>query len=101
MKKIPAEWMKTIFVEIPKNNGTIKCEKHRTIALIPHAMKIMSKVIYNRISAGFFEQLDTLQYGFRPKVGTVESIALLKTILANRINTKQDIFIFHRFRESL
>ena len=41
-----------IFVEISKKNGTIKCEEHRTIALIPHAMEIPSKVIYNRISAG-------------------------------------------------
>jgi len=34
-----------------------------------------------------------MQYGFRPKVGTIESITTLKTILANRFNSKQDTYI--------
>ena len=39
------------------------------------------------------EQLNPMQYGFRPKVGTIESITAFKTILANRINSKQDTYI--------
>ena len=34
-----------------------------------------------------------MQYDFRPKVGTTESITALKTILVNRINSKQGIYI--------
>ncbi|KAG1664955.1 Retrovirus-related Pol polyprotein from type-1 retrotransposable element R2 [Nymphon striatum] len=34
-----------------------------------------------------------MQYGFRPKVGTIESIISLKTILANRIDTKKNTYL--------
>ena len=53
-------------------------------------MKILAKVIYNRISSKPEAKLDPLHYSFRPKVGTIESIAALKTILANRIIMQKD-----------
>lgn len=90
---IPDDWMITNFIALPKIKKTTKCENHRTIALIPHVMKIISKTIYNRIHGNLNERLDTMQYGFRPKVGTVESIAALKTILMNRIHTKQETYL--------
>ncbi|KAG1671311.1 LINE-1 retrotransposable element ORF2 protein [Nymphon striatum] len=90
---IPEDWLETVFLPIPKKARTTKCEQHRTIALIPHAMKIMSKILYNRISLNLNHRLDTMQYGFRPKVGTIESIISLKTILANRIDTKKNTYL--------
>ena len=45
-EEIPEEWLETQFVPIAKINNTLKCEEHRTIPLIPHVMKVMSKVIY-------------------------------------------------------
>ena len=86
-------WYISIFVEIPKKSGTKKCEEHRKIALIPHAMKILCKTMYNRISTKIHRQLDTLQFGFRPKVGTVESTTALKTILNNRINYGKSTYL--------
>ena len=91
--EIPPEWLETVFIALPKKQGTAKCEEHRTIALIPHVMKILNKVTYNRISTHLNEQHNPMQYGFRPKVGTIESITALKTILANSINSKQDTYI--------
>ena len=38
-------------------------------------------------------RLDTMQYGFRPKVGTIEGIISLKAILANRIDMKKDTYL--------
>ena len=92
-EEIPEEWFESIFVEIPKKSGTKKCEEHRTIALIPHAMKILCKTMYNRISIKINRQLDPLQFGFRPKVGTVESMTALKTILNNRINHGKSTYL--------
>ena len=91
--EIPSEWLETVFIVLPKKQVTPKCEEHRVIALIPHAMKILNKVTYNRISTHLNEQLNPMQYGFRTKVGTIESITALKTILVNRINSKQDTYI--------
>ena len=80
----------TQFVPIAKKSNTLKCEEHRTIALIPHVMKILSKVMYERISSNLLDKIDPLQYGFRPKVGTIESVTMLKTALSNRLNLKKD-----------
>ena len=90
--EIPSEWPETVFIPLQKKQGTAKFEEHRTIALIPHAMTIHNKVTYNRISTHLNEQLNPIQYDFRPKVGTIESITTLKTILANRIKSKQDTY---------
>ena len=49
-EEIPEESFEPIFVEIPKISGTKKWEEHRRFALIPHAMEIVSKTMYNRIS---------------------------------------------------
>ena len=62
--------------------------------LIPHAMKIFCKTMYNRISTKINRQLDPLQFSFRPKVGTVESITALKTILNNRINHGKSTYLW-------
>ena len=53
-------------------------------------MKILSKVIYERISINLLNKIDRLQYGFRPKVRTIESVTMLKTALSNRLNQKKD-----------
>ena len=50
-EEIPEEWLETQFVSIAKKSNTLKCEEHRTIALIPHVMKILSKVMYEGISS--------------------------------------------------
>ena len=88
--EIPSEWLETVFIALPKKQCTAKCKEHGTIALIPHAMKILNRVTYNRISTHLNEQLNPMQYGFKPNVGTSESITALKKILANRTNSKQD-----------
>ena len=53
-------------------------------------MKVLSNEIYERISNNFLEKIDPLHYGFRPKVGTIESVTMLKTALSNRLNLKKD-----------
>ena len=92
-EEIPEEWLETQFVPIAKKSNTLKCEEHRTIALIPHVMKILSKVMYERISSNLLDKIDPLQYGFRPKVGTIESVTMLKTALSNRLNLKKDMVL--------
>ena len=45
----PNELNKSIFITIPKVNGTIKCEKHRTISLMSHVTKLVLRIVINRI----------------------------------------------------
>ena len=88
-EEVPEEWLETQFVPIAKISTALKCEEHRTNALIPHVMKVLSKVMLEQISNNLLDKIDPLQCGFHPKVGTIESVAMLKTALYNRLNLKR------------
>ena len=45
----PNELNKSIFITLPKVNGTIKCEKHCTISLMSHVTKLVLQIVINRI----------------------------------------------------
>ena len=45
----PEDWSRSVFVIIPKVKGTIKCDEHRTIALISNASKILLRILLNRL----------------------------------------------------
>jgi len=54
-------------VLIPKKKGTQKCEEYRTLNLITHASKIITRIIKNRIDKKIEENLGKDQFGFRKK----------------------------------
>ena len=39
----PNQMRETIMIKIPKVDGTLKCEQHRTISIINHIAKIILK----------------------------------------------------------
>ena len=39
----PQDWKRSVFIPIPKKGNTKECSNYRTIALISHASKVMSK----------------------------------------------------------
>ena len=39
---------KSVFIPIPKKGNAKECSKYRTIALIPHASKVMLKILQIR-----------------------------------------------------
>lgn len=45
----PADWRQSVFIPIPKKGDTRDCANYQTIALIPHASKILLKVIQKRL----------------------------------------------------
>ena len=53
------------------------------------------QVMYERISSTLLDNIDPLQYGFHPKVGTIESVKMLNTALPNRLSRKKDPVLFH------
>ena len=41
----PQDWKKPFFIPIPKKDNAKECSNYRTIALIPHASKVMLKIL--------------------------------------------------------
>jgi len=70
----PKDWRRLVFVTVPKVTGTMKCEEHRTIALISHASKILLRILLNRMQKTANEQIADVQIGFRKGVGTRDQI---------------------------
>ena len=43
------DWIKSLFIPIPKKGNAKECSNYRTIALISHASKVMLKIIQARL----------------------------------------------------
>ena len=61
----PKEWCTEQCVLIPKKGNLQRCENHRTIALIPHASKILLIIIQERLKKKLDEEIAKKQAGFR------------------------------------
>ena len=66
----PSELNKSIFITLPKVNGTIKCKKHRTISFMSHVTKVVLRIVINRIRGRTLDEIAPVQYGFMPDKGT-------------------------------
>jgi len=77
----PTDWLRSVFVTIPKISGTSDCAEHRTIALISHASKILLRVLLQRIQKTAEEQLADEQMGFRRHVGTRDQIFNIRILM--------------------
>ena len=72
----PTDWLRTIFIPIPKTVGTIECAEHRIIALISHSSKALLCILLSRMAKTAEEQT-----GFRKKVGTRDQIFNIRMIM--------------------
>ena len=91
--EIHQDFARSEIITLPKKNNTMKCEEHRTIALTSHTMKILLKVISNRIKPILNSNINPLQYGFMPNRGTIEAITALKTVCSSKLDLGQALFI--------
>ena len=66
----PKEWKQSIYVPIPKKGDPRICSNNRTIALIPHASKILLKILQRRIEPFVEMEMPDVQAGFRRGRGT-------------------------------
>ena len=44
----PQDWQRSVFIPVPKKGNAKECSNYRTIALIPHASKVMFKILQAR-----------------------------------------------------
>ena len=61
----PQDWERSIFIPIPKKGNAKECSNYRTIALIPHASKVMLKILQARLQQYVNCEIPDVQAGFR------------------------------------
>ena len=91
--KIPDDFVVSNFITIPKVSKAIRCSDFRTISLIPHASKILLKIIQTRINPIIDKHLSETQLGFRKGKGTRDGLFLLRCISERFIEKQQDLFL--------
>ena len=80
-KRWPNEWKKSVYVPIHKKGDKKECGNYRTIALIPHASKILLRILQKRLEYYLIPNLPREQAGFRKGRGTRDHIANLRWMM--------------------
>ena len=82
----PQEWKRYIFLPLPKKGNLRLCSNYRTIALIPHASKILPIIIQGRLATHIEREMSEEQAGFRKGRGTRDQIANMRWIIEKQWN---------------
>ena len=89
----PSELNRSIFIPLPKVNGTIKCEKHRTNSLMSHVTKLLLRIVINKIRGRTWHEIAPEQYGFMPGKGTGNSIFDLRMLVERSIEKQKYVYV--------
>ena len=61
----PQNWVRSVFIPIPKKGNVKEHSNYRTIALISHASKVMLRILQARLQQYMNRELPDDQAGFR------------------------------------
>jgi hypothetical protein len=89
----PQEWRRSLFLPLPKKGDLRLCSNYRAIALIPHASKIMLRIIQGRLATYIKRKISEEQVGFRKGEGTRDQIANIRWILERAMEYCNTIFM--------
>ena len=91
---VPAELVRASFVMLYKNKGSANdLSKYRCIGLLPHAYKILSLIMLERIANECSEFLADWQAGFRPERGCRDNVLLLRVLFDQAIADNQKLLV--------
>ena len=85
----PQDWIRSVFIPIPKKGNTKECSNYRTIALISHASKVMLKILQARLQQYVNCELPDVQVGFKKGRGTRDQIANICWILKKQESSRK------------
>ena len=71
----PQDWKRSVFFPVPKKGNAKECSDYHTIALIPHASKVILKILQARFQQYMSQELPDVQTGFRKGRGTRDQIS--------------------------
>ena len=72
--------LKSVFVALPKIPVTLDCSNHRTIILISHILKVLLKIILQRVRRKIIPEIPENQFGFMRDWGTRNATFILKML---------------------
>ena len=97
----PQDWKRSVFIPIPKKGNAKECSNYQTIALIPHASKVMLKILQARLQQFMNCELPDIQAGFRKGRGTRNQIANICWIIEKARVPETYLFLLYWLWQSL
>ena len=84
------------FIPIPKKGNAKEYSNYFTIELIPHASKVMLKMLQDRLQQYMNGELPDVQAGIRKGKGTRDQIASIRWIIgkSKRISEKRLLLLY-------
>ena len=87
----PQDWMRSVFIPIPKKGNAKECSNYLTIALISHANKVMLKILQARLQKYMNHELPDVQAGLET-IGTRDQIANIQWNIEKASEFQKDIY---------
>lgn len=91
--EIPNDFQISTFIPLPKKKGARKCVDHRTISIMSHVLKLLLFIVNRRLEGKIDKYLSQTQFGFIPKKGTRDAIALFKVIMQRALAMNRKLYI--------
>ena len=96
LQQWPWDWKRSVFIPIPKKGNAKECSNYQTIALIPHASKVMLRILQARLQQYVNHELSDGEAGFRKGRGTRDQIANICWIMERaREVQKKHLFLLY------
>ena len=88
----PQDWKTSVLIPIPKKGNAKECSNYHTIAFIPHASKVMLRILQARLQQYMNRELPDDQAGFRKGKGTRDQIANIHWIIEKAREFQKNIY---------
>ena len=82
----------SVFIALPKVEGTLDCSRHRTLSIMSQITKILLRVILKRIRAKIRPQIGDEQFGFVAEKGTANALFTFRVLAERALDVQKDIF---------
>ena len=89
----PENFTKAVLIPLPKKMNALTCEDHQTISLIPHASKIMQRILAKRVEGKVRDFISKTQVGFKKGCGAREALTVMWMLCEKVLDHGKEVFI--------
>src|SRR5438552_6228513 len=90
---IPEDLLISIFIALPKKPGATECELHGTISLMSVVLKLILRILMQRMRNKIRPEINKSQCGFMNDTGTRNAKFILRNICERYIEVNKDLYL--------
>ncbi|VDO90224.1 unnamed protein product [Schistosoma curassoni] len=91
-EQVPTDWEEGHLIKMPKKDDLSKCNKYRDITLLSIPVKVLNRVLLNRMKDSVDAQLRYQQAGFRKDRSCTDQIATPRIIVEQSIEWNSSLY---------